>query len=250
MADGVAHPEPGAAPRLLSKQLLAAFGAVLLLLGAVVAAVLLLVGKKPLWSDWQPKSSNDPNVVVSQITHHVAPRYRLQNGVTLAGSVLAGRPLLGNDQITAIVLDPGTGSQRLVAQPTPTDTIQYTFCGSGPVCSLPKSTSGVRAAAENEALELVLYTFKYVPVINTVIVLLPPPLGTPTDHALVVTRADARSALDHPLEDTLGWASPPAADRVSSALVAKIRRNATPHIFRYENGRDPTGRVVMAIYSS
>src|SRR5436305_13295771 len=76
--------------------------------------------------------------------------------------------------------------------------------------ALPRYTPSVRAAAENESFELALATLKFVPAVNTVVVVLPAPQGAPADHVMVVRRDDATTALTPPLKDALGWKTTPA----------------------------------------
>jgi hypothetical protein len=249
VADGLASTQPVPRAGVSRGRLIAAGVVIVAVVAGALAALLLLVGQKKPWSDWKPRASSDPNAVVHEITHHVAPRYHLANGVALAGSLGASRLLLGNEQITAIVRDPGTTGQTLVAQPTPTDTVEITFCGSGPICSLPANSLRAQAAARAEALEIALYALKYVPALNTVVVTMPPNQGEATDHALVVTRGDAASALKRPLADSVGWKQPPAVDKIDAALATKIGTAIGAHVYRYETGTDPTGRYAMAIYS-
>jgi hypothetical protein len=248
VAEGLAQAEAPSSAGIPRTRLLMAGAAVVVLLAVVVGGALLLLGEKQPWSDWKPKASSDPNVVMHEIASHVGPRYRLANGVALAGSLDTSRLLLGNEQITAIVLDPGMADQQLVAQPTPTDTVQFTFCGSGPICALPRRGAAVETVARSEALELALYAFKYVPAVNTVVVTLPPRAGEATSQALVVTRTDAQRSLSHPLKDSLGWVDPPRADRIDAALATKAAAITAPHVFRYEEGQDAGGRYAMAIY--
>ena len=60
-----------------------------------------------------------------------------------------------------------------------------------------------------EALEMALYTFKYVPAVNAVIAYLPPPQGQPPSKLLYLERSNLADELHAPLAKTLPVDPPP-----------------------------------------
>lgn len=158
------------------------------LLGIAVAALGLAValashgssnaGSRP-WSSWKPTTGG--KIGASQIAEHVAPYYRLTSAAQL-------------DVVTLISLSnpnaqgPGTSSGLTVAVNTGApgstsslsllsgSTIAYNLCGVGSQnCQLPGTpSSGRMLLLRREALELALYTFKYVGGVSNVICVLPP----------------------------------------------------------------------------
>ena len=63
----------------------------------------------------------------------------------------------------------------------------YSFCGLGTHCSIatgqPSQTRG--QLVRREALETALYTFKYIPAINSVIVFMPPQQDIPNQTTVL-----------------------------------------------------------------
>ena len=75
--------------------------------------------------------------------------------------------------------------------------LTYALCGLGTACSIATGKPSVERAAlvRREALELALYTFKYIPNIKSVVAFMPPPAGTKPDDGRLPAevRSDPRA---------------------------------------------------------
>jgi hypothetical protein len=171
--------------------------------GAVTAITLISIGKPPpgpRWSAWHPTRDGDAGV--QQIADHVAPAYHLPGGAQLVA--VRGGPLQIAGLPVTVVLQ-NNGSTRFVEGKG----ALYTLCGLGPRCSIKNGKPSVERhlLLRREALELALYTFRYVKDVDQVVVLLPPPPGQPPSQAMFFRPHDVKGWLDRPLRLTLP--SPP-----------------------------------------
>ena len=115
------------------------------------------------------------------------------------------------------------------------NSVMYQLCGLGPKCSIAEGQpSEARARLlRREALELALYTFKYVDDIDTVITLLPPNLGDPsteeddTSTALFLEKKDFSRQLQAPLDRTLTGAAA-ELDPIESQTIERLTRPPLP----------------------
>jgi hypothetical protein len=152
-------------------------------IGALGVAVAILVGNKspgpqPKWSSFSPQDSGVAGE--RDIANAVAPLYRASASTQLAVVTVQN------------FSDNGTGTQ--VALRSPNDgtlsalggtTAVFNLCGLGPNCAIASGTPSADRLLllRREALELSLYTFKYVHGVQNVVSILPP------GHALTVTTA-------------------------------------------------------------
>ena len=194
------------------------------------------------WSSWRPDGRE--NQYPDAIAEHVAPAYRLPSGRQLVG-VLAGPAEVRNLPIRAALI------QHASSNPTLDDDVEvveigssvmYTFCGVGDNCSIAEgeATPERLQLLRREALEVALYTFKYVDGVDSVIALLPVELGDPATEeddsasAVFLQRGDLSDALDKPLRETLGAAPPVAGSPLAPAEGALIDRLTNRHHYLYD----------------
>jgi hypothetical protein len=147
-------------------------------LAAAVIIVLAVTGKHDnaansglAWSDWHPTSS-DRLVEAAEIAQHVGHEYRLNDGSQLV-DVEAG-PLSINDvPLTPVVRTAAHGGDIVPIYGTG---VLYVLNGLGADGSISKEQPSSKrlALVEREALELALYTFRYVKGIDHVVAMLPP----------------------------------------------------------------------------
>ena len=139
-------------------------------------------GMHPNWSAWQPDDETLADGA-SQIATHVGTQYKHPNGDQLlqVKAVTGEIPLtLQASQITDL-----TG-----------DTVIYQMDGLGEGGSITGEASTARGAVVfREALELALYTFRYLPDAEGVMVMIPPPPTDPAEAAEVAA-ATAKAATD------------------------------------------------------
>jgi hypothetical protein len=192
---------------------------VLILVGSLTAFVVFGLrpgfGSTAKWSPWTPPAGH-PLAVATEIADYVGPKYRFANGgqllavVPSAPAVTAGTQTIG---IVAVATRTPTGGKQDVSQLEPGTAIMYTLCGLGNHCAIASGRPSVQRGAlvRREGLEVALYTFKYIPSVNSVLIYVPPSgvLGAPTSPLLYFTRESLSGRLDLPLKDTLPLQTPP-----------------------------------------
>jgi hypothetical protein len=182
------------------------------------------------WSSWRPLGG-DP---VGQIADHVGREYRLQNGRQLVVISEAG-PLAFRDIPAQVVIEDSAGDFNLLKG----QGVLYRMCGgAGESCLIPGTPSKRRALLlRREALELALYTFRYVEGVDQVVVLLP---GTVKDRgtSLLFRKEGLIPQLLRPLDTTLARRTPTIKGVLTSPDRPNVDRLARP---LYEPGLTQNG---------
>ncbi len=188
------------------------------------------------WSAWSPTEGGLAGE--RDIANEVAPLYRASPATQLA--VVTVRNVSDNGATTALALrDPTHGTLSAISG----NTAIYTLCGLGPGCAIATGTpSAARLLLlRREALELALYTFKYIGGVDNVVALLPPGRTQPTarltrnppspgktatsstvDLAVVFQRSNLQHFLSVPLQRTLPEPIPPTVDQMPNAPEAEL----------------------------
>ena len=226
------------------------------------------------WSTFSPTQSGLAGA--QEIADFVAPLYRATPASQLAVVTAVN---LNNPNNPLQVVVPGSSSSGSSGSgsssansllPLPPDsTLVYNLCGQGSGdCSI-----GVGTASSNrllllrrEALELALYSFKYLGGYNTVVAILPPghtvqgctgicpkPQSStqtkPVSLALAFDRKELQPWLDHPLRETLPEDLPPTVSQMPGAPEAELVSVITAHgLFqeRTEQGQDGSSVIVLS----
>jgi hypothetical protein len=213
-------------------------------IGAIGVAIAILVGNnspgpQAKWSSWTPPD----NGVAGErdIANAVAPLYRASPASQLAVVTVQN------------FSDTGTGTQ--VALRSPNDgtlsalggtTAVFNLCGLGPNCGISTGTPSADRLLllRREALELSLYTFKYVHGVENVVSILPPghavtvttakltakppdkaggkSKAAPLYMAVAFQRRSLQPFLNRPLRDTLPEQIPPTPTTIASAPEAEL----------------------------
>jgi hypothetical protein len=249
--------------------------ALLLALGitSLVAAVVLTSGKTHTkstgsWSVWQPQDSGLQGA--QEIADFVSPYYRATPAYQLA--VVTAMNLQDQSNPLQVVV-PAQNAPGGVAALPPKTTIAYNLCGLGSKdCSIGVGTpsSDRLLLLRREALELALYTFKYIRGVHTVVTILPPghtqssshlsakpPTGSqvssnntkPVDLALAFDRKELQPWLDRPLRETLPEQLPPSVQDMANAPEAELVSVITAHgLFteRTEQAQDGSTLLVLS----
>ena len=200
---------------------------------AIVVAVTVLSGgsraasSSAPWSDWQPPDSG--TLSARDIANHIAPLYRISGVNQLAVVTVVN---LANPNVTSSSTGATTSGLQVAVRADPSsstvsllggNTIAYNLCGiGGSACAI-----GIGAPSANrllllrrEALELALYTFKYIGGTQNVVAILPPgrtstsctgicstPPGKttskPIDIAVLFVRNELGPWLGQPINNTL-----------------------------------------------
>ena len=181
-------------------------------------------GNAKTWSAWSPSSSGTKGV--TEIAEQVAPFYRLSPSkqldvvtpLSLSVPTSSGA-ITGSGPVP--VVNTGTAKVEKLSL-LPGHTVAFNICGIGKSnCSLAgKSSSARLLLLRREALELALYTFKYISGTQNVIALLPPghhettSAGTkkktskPLSVGVLFAKPELQQFLNTPLKKTLA-AIPP-----------------------------------------
>ena len=155
-------------------------------------------GLAPNWSKWQPTDTSIAGGAV-QIAKKVEAEYRHANGDQLV--VVTANPL-----DTSIALRGSSGTISIFDNTG----VLYKLDGLGPNASIfeGKGSAERLKLIQREALELALYTFRYLPQVEQVVTMLPPP--PPTEEQ---TQAEAEAQ---------------AAENIAQAAVSKALQSGTP----------------------
>jgi hypothetical protein len=189
------------------------------------------------WSAWRP--SGIGSTAIRQIASHVPASYRLPNGKPLV-TVVPRAPALQGIPIAAFAIGSDTSTQRSNVLPVG-NAVMYILCGATPVptsCAIPGVPSVERAQlVRREALELALYTFKYVVGVDTVLVFLPTVQGSDDKRLLLIRKTDAGLALGQPLKRTVGPDRTLKPGDLKASETAGTDAVAVPRIFVLSNIR-------------
>jgi hypothetical protein len=202
-------------------------------MAAVVATVLVVTsGRKHedpgavSWADWHPTAS-DGLEAVNQIAEHVGQRYSLPSGNQLVA--VRGGPLeLAHLPVTIAIEQQGN------VKVLDDKGVLFNLCGLGQNCAIKegKPTVARSLVLRREALELSLYTFRYIKNVDQVVVILPPRKGQKPGYAMFFRRGDVGASLNRPLQATLPG-SPPVPPDVPKAQQAFIDSLTAQNLFAY-----------------
>jgi len=220
----------------------------LLVGGAVVGTVAIALGgshsspSDTIWSSWRPADGGLKGA--QEIANHVAPTYRLADGKQLVA--VSGGPLEFARLPATVALRAEPGGQNI--EIVPGDGILYTLCGLGENCAIRtgKPSQERHLLLRREALELALYSFRYINGVDSVVVLLPPRRGQQPSQAMLFRNGDLNDQVDRPLRATLPTA-PSTPDRLTTTDVTVVQRLTTPRLynFRLQQGQDATVFLVL-----
>jgi hypothetical protein len=250
------QPETPTFKPLHRRRFLVFYALLAVVLGAAAAGVALEAGGSvtgsTAWSPWKP--SGGGLGAAQSIAAHVAPLYRLPSGNQLV-SVIASAPSVsnGNETIPVHYLGIRGKSQRQdqIFQVSSSNSVMYTLCGLGDACSIPTGTASVARGrlVRREALELALYTFKYVGGIQNVVAFLPPAPGATakTPRFVVYLRKDdLESELDQPLAQSLNPKTP-LPNTIRAHEVQLVDSTTETHIFSFGLAQAPTGDWILVL---
>ncbi len=102
-----------------------------------------------------------------------------------------------------------------------------------------------------QALELALYSFKYLDGIDNVLVLLPTPAGVDPEQTpatgVFLERGEVQSALDRPLRETLTAELTPGVGEISAEEGSTIDRLTRTRVFQVGQTQQQDGSLIMLL---
>jgi hypothetical protein len=234
----------------LSGRFRLAYLALAAIFGAAVGAFVVLERRPPpppppRWSAWEP-TSVDPLDRQREIAKHVGVQYHLDSGKKLV-NVLVGGPDPQTDPIQGIVLaSAGTGVEESDFAQT---TVMYRLCGDGPSCSIADGEPSVRRGIvlRREALELALYTLRYVDGVGAVIAFFPPRKGQKPTAAFLFTKRQFSGELSSPLRETFPQAKPPVPGKLTPEEHRYVDALTARWGFLYRVDRSKSGARVLVL---
>jgi hypothetical protein len=233
-------------------------------IGAIVVAVAVAVGGRQSgptaakWSEWQPPDSG--TLGARDIADFVAPFYRIDSVnqlavVTVVNLESAAAAAAAQQAAASGTASSATGSGLQVAvRPSPTssqvsllsgNTIAYNLCGiGGKDCAIGvgQPSTNRLLLLRREALELALYTFRYIGGTQNVVAILPPghteaaatlskkpPSSShtkttpkPVNIAVLFVRQELTPLLKHPLTQILPEQTAPSVAQMPHAPEAGL----------------------------
>ena len=231
----------------------AALGLVLAI--AVIALAVGLTrggGASLVWSTWKPTGSGTKEV--NQIVQHVADRYRLPSGRQIV-AVIPRSPKATDPPLTTAAVDKQalfTHEQQFNTYPLD-DSMLYIFCGGGTRCAIDQGTPSPerQRLLRREALELALYTFRYVHGVDSVVTFLPPnpaaKASQPTSALFFRKSQYSQQYKDTPLADTLP--GKPRGELLPAQQAALVDKLTYPALYEYQLQRSGDGSSNILILS-
>jgi hypothetical protein len=278
-SEGAGAPEAPAAPAptaLPPSPFRARFGFITgMLVGCALAAGLLLLvllttgdraeeGLARNWSTWHPDTT-DTFTGASEIAEHIQATYRNEKRKPLA-SVTGGPIAFGQYPLT-VAIPSGDDVQAVDGTG-----VQYTFggAGTGGALSDSKPSKARHQLLRREALELALYSFRYLPEVTMVVAILPPapkaeqvrpePKNgakkakakkkdkTPRfqQQAIFYRPGDLKPQLQVPLKFTMAT-SPPPLGKLPGEEARRVDSLTLSNLFEYVRQPGPDGRAYLVL---
>lgn len=258
----------------------------LIIAGAIAAGGRSSHAQAAKWSPWSPGETG--TLAARDIADYVAPFYRVTPADQLAvvtvvnlqsaAAAAAAQAAAANGTATSATASSGL---QVAVRPSPTssqvsllggNTIAFNLCGiGGKDCAIATGQPSTNRLLllRREALELALYTFKYVASTQNVVAILPPghttttTTGTlsstppttdasssskPLDIAVLFQRQELAPLLGRPLADTLPEQVPPTISQMPSAPEAQLVSEVTARGLFSENlqqAQDGSNLIVL-----
>jgi hypothetical protein len=214
-----------------------------LLAGAAVAGAFVLFTQAEReshldWAGWHPVG--EEATWGQQIADHVGRRYRLANGDQIVGVVPGPPQVQGPDSSVKVeavlVRSPNSESAEDVHSISTDNSYMFLLCGLGDACTVTGTASEERhRLLRREALELALYSFKYLDGVKTVITLLPPPSNPEhSPNAVFFEKADFKDQLGVPLAETIEQPETATLTEVPELETVRVDRLTLPFVFDYQ----------------
>ncbi len=234
--------------------------------GALVIVLARSEGTRTHWSTFEPTGSTVART--RQIATQVSSEYKSATGgklVTVVPSPLQTTRFLQSDsgQVSvevpisslAVELNASTGKHEEgdFKSFDAGSTVAYQMCAFGSTqqdCGIVSGVTAYRGQLlRREALELALYTLKYVHGTNAVLVYLPPPANPQaSDTSVLVAREDVAQSLRRPLGKTLAPQQLVLGEAPPD--VGQVDKLTLPHLYTYDYQTLPGDGTAILVLTS
>jgi hypothetical protein len=191
------------------------------------------------WSSWTPTSGGTNGA--EQIAQHVGVQYKLPDGHQIVDVGVSGLEIQGVPLAVAVRKDPAQGGDIKVFDD---GGVIYHLCGLGPSCSIATGKPSVQRGLllRREALELALYSFRYLGDVHQVVVFMPPVKGKTPSQALFFREGDVAKELDRPLTASLSPHVPSVSDVTVSPDARLVDQITATKTFDFSLTGDQTSQ--------
>jgi hypothetical protein len=198
------------------------------------------------WSAWKPTAGGIDGT--RQIADHVSRRYRGPSGAQLTTNLIAPFTIQ-SAAISAIAVrnDTRGSDNQFYTYNFPTN-VPYTLCGLGDRCSIAggKASLARGRLVRRQALEIALYTFKYIHGSQSVVAYLPPAAGTQLTNVVFLRKVEVEPELEGTLAATLPGKGPFSTStklRDDPAIDELLQE----HVFRVSYTQIPDGSALAVL---
>jgi len=199
------------------------------------------------WSAWRPQS--DDLAGAREIARHVAPAYRADTGRQLV-AIQEHPPRIQGLDLEAIGVRTKTSKGFIdpyISLFGARRTLIYAFCGLAQNCSVPGTHTDEREhLLRREALELTLYSFKYLDGIDTVVSLLPP-TGSEASRGVFFRKEHVEDLLERPIRATLPNATPPFESSYTGSEASFVENVTARRVFPASFEALPDGDAILVL---
>jgi hypothetical protein len=197
------------------------------------------------WSAWTP--TVDGRAGAQQIAEHVGSAYKLPDGHQMVDVSVTGLEIEGVPLAVALRESPSQGGDIRVFDD---NGLIYRLCGLGPDCAIAsgKASTQRHLLLRREALELALYSFRYLDDVHQIVVFMPPRLGQKPNQALFFREGDVAQELDRPLTASLSPRVPSVRNVTLSPDASLVEQITSPKIFQFsltQANTDNRGFIVL-----
>jgi hypothetical protein len=234
------------------------FVALAVIVGVAIGGFVVMLGRHTHhhgasgpWSTWRP--SQVGTFAYQQIAERIGHQYRLSNGQQLV-VVDAKLPELQSIPISGVAIrsgPPGETAKDSKIYPV-VNGAMFELCGSGQACRLPGTPSVARGLlVRREALELSLYTMKFLPGVDSVLVWFPPSSNcssSPGCRAIFFRRSDLQKELSQPLRMTLPPEKKLVAGQLSASDQATVEQLTRFHFFDLDRVQQLPDSTLLPVF--
>jgi hypothetical protein len=179
------------------------------------------------WSEWSPPDGG--SLGAREIADHIAPLYRISSVDQLAVVTVVNLSDPNNPLKVAVRSDPTSSSVSVLSG----STIAYNLCGIGAsncAIGVGQPSADRLLLLRREALELAMYTLKYIPGTQNVVAILPPGHTTTTSTLTSRPPTANSSATTKPLNMALLFVKPELQPFLSQPLAAILPEQFPPTV--------------------